>query len=235
MEFGKIFSKTIDDYKKNWGRMLGVSAYLIVFGIIKLFISELSDILGIIASLLFVIITIGVNYICLKVSRSEKFCLQDLFIGFRDRTGRLVLLEFLYWFFTILWGLLLIIPGIIKGIAYSQAFFIYLDNPKLTASECIKKSQILMDGYKTDYFSLSFIFGLVCLVVYLPLMGMIALISFLSSMETIWMTIMINMLSYLFFPLNILFYTNFYLSLIGYGSSADSEQRNSESAWTSIE
>ena len=235
MEFGKIFSKTIDDYKKNWGRMLGVSAYLIVFGIIKLFISELSDILGLIASFLFIIVTIGVNYLCLKAARSEKFSFQDLFIGFKDRTGRLLLLEFLVGLFSTLWSLLLIIPGIVKGIAYSQAFFIYLDNPELTASECIKKSEILMDGYKTDYFTLSFLFGLICLGVYLPLMGTVTFINFLTSIEIIWGSIILNMMNYVFVPIYSLFYINFYLSLIGYDSNVNLEQANSESVWTSAE
>ena len=67
-----------------------------------------------------------------------------------------------------LWGLLLIIPGIIKGIAYSQAFYVYLDNPELTASECIKESEDIMDGFKTDYFVLSLLFGLAAALFFLP-------------------------------------------------------------------
>ena len=69
MEFGKILSKSIDDYKKNWEGMLATSAYLIVFMIIRLFLSELSDIFEVILNFFSIVILIGANYLCLKAAR----------------------------------------------------------------------------------------------------------------------------------------------------------------------
>lgn len=51
-----------------------------------------------------------------------------------------------------LWTLLLIVPGIIKGLSYSMAPYILLDNPELTPMEAINKSQEMMRGHKMDLF-----------------------------------------------------------------------------------
>ncbi len=56
--------------------------------------------------------------------------------------------------FTFLWMLLLIVPGIIKGIAYSMTYFIAKDNPELSVFDCIQKSRMLMRGHKGRYFAL---------------------------------------------------------------------------------
>ncbi len=66
---------------------------------------------------------------------------------------------FLMYLFTILWTFLLIIPGIIKGLAYSLTPYILKDYPELTANQAINLSQKMMKGHKFDlfYLGLSFI------------------------------------------------------------------------------
>ena len=64
-----------------------------------------------------------------------------------------------------LWSLLLVVPGIIAAYRYAMAQYILLDNPELTASQCINASKEMMNGYKVDLFvfGLSFIgWGLLC-------------------------------------------------------------------------
>ncbi|MCK8607458.1 DUF975 family protein [Apilactobacillus ozensis] len=62
-----------------------------------------------------------------------------------------------------LWTLLLIIPGIIKSLSYSQALYIYRDavdkGEKISYMDAITKSRQLMDGHKWEFFvmQLSFI------------------------------------------------------------------------------
>ena len=46
--------------------------------------------------------------------------------------------------------MLLIVPGIVKYLAYSQAYFIYKDHPKLTPNQCTEASQELLDGHKRE-------------------------------------------------------------------------------------
>lgn len=77
-------------------------------------------------------------------------------------------------FFILLWSLLLVIPGLIKAISYSQAFLIYKD--KVAAGEtqisyraCLKESMALMDGHKWEFFvfQLSYIWWiLLCIVTF---------------------------------------------------------------------
>lgn len=64
--------------------------------------------------------------------------------------------------FTALWSLLFVIPGIIKGLAYSQSYFIAKDildsGQHLEPTEAITKSRQLMDGHKWEFFVLQLSF-----------------------------------------------------------------------------
>lgn len=60
--------------------------------------------------------------------------------------------------FTILWSLLLFVPGIIKGLSYSMSYFILKDRPELSPAEAIKESMRLMNGHKADLFILQLSF-----------------------------------------------------------------------------
>ena len=80
-----------------------------------------------------------------------------LFAPFKQyaRTVGAVLLVFVY---TLLWTLLLVIPGIIKAYSYSMTFYILRENPEMTAGDAITASQKMMDGHKMDLFLLSLSF-----------------------------------------------------------------------------
>lgn len=67
-----------------------------------------------------------------------------------------ILLVYVY---TALWTLLFIVPGIIKGLAYSLTPFIVKDNPQLSPNQAINLSMKMMKGHKFDlfYLYLSFI------------------------------------------------------------------------------
>lgn len=54
--------------------------------------------------------------------------------------------------YTFLWTLLLIVPGIIKGLAYSQSTYIISEEPELSAEEAINRSIDMMEGYKMRLF-----------------------------------------------------------------------------------
>lgn len=54
--------------------------------------------------------------------------------------------------YTFLWSLLLLIPGIIKSIAYSQVYFVSKDHPELGPKQAITQSRKLMNGKKGKYF-----------------------------------------------------------------------------------
>ncbi|MDD4310533.1 MAG: DUF975 family protein [Candidatus Cloacimonetes bacterium] len=101
--------------------------------------------------------SLGLAIIFLRVSRDESIDIAMLFKGFDDFMRSFVagLLVAIY---TLLWTLLLIIPGIIVGISYSQTFFILSENPTLTPSEAIQRSKEMMQGHKSRFFMLSLSF-----------------------------------------------------------------------------
>lgn len=79
-------------------------------------------------------------------------------LAFSDyvRNAVSILLVYVY---TALWTLLFIVPGIVKGLAYSLTPFIVKDNPELSPNAAINLSMKMMKGHKFDlfYLYLSFI------------------------------------------------------------------------------
>ena len=100
------------------------------------------------------IVAIGMLYACWDLF--TKGTLPEagaLFAPFKQyaRTVGAVLLVFVY---TLLWTLLLVIPGIIKAYSYSMTFYILRENPEMTAGDAITASQKMMDGHKMALFLL---------------------------------------------------------------------------------
>lgn len=54
--------------------------------------------------------------------------------------------------FMVLWGLLLVVPGVIKAYSYALVPYIAVTKPELGIMETIKESSRLMNGYKFDTF-----------------------------------------------------------------------------------
>lgn len=103
--------------------------------------------------------------------------------GFR-RWGRNVWGMFLVGFFTSLWSLLLIVPGIIKFYAYAMTPYILIDNPELSANQAINLSCKMMKGHKFDLFflQLSFI-GWGILSVFTGGIGLLWLMPYMMSSQ----------------------------------------------------
>jgi uncharacterized membrane protein len=111
---------------------------------------------------------LGINGYFLKRTRSEEIIVENIFDGFK-RFIQSFLLTFFTALFVTLWSLLLIVPGIIKGLGYSMAMFILYDNPKIGSLEALKRSQVMMKGYKGKLLCLylSFIgWGLLCILTF---------------------------------------------------------------------
>ena len=66
---------------------------------------------------------------------------------------------FLMTIYAMLWMLLLVVPGIIKLLAYSMTPYILVDKPELSAKEAICLSQKMMKGHKWEFFCLSLSFA----------------------------------------------------------------------------
>lgn len=87
-----------------------------------------------------------------------------LFQEFNRRIYSTILLS---WAYILLWALLLIIPGIIKGYSYAMTPYILEDRPELSGDKAIEESMRMMSGHKWELFCLhlSFIgWELLCLL-----------------------------------------------------------------------
>lgn len=82
--------------------------------------------------------------------------LSWLFDGYKgSRIWTTTVLQTVY---TMLWSLLLIIPGIIKSYSYAMTPYILEDNPELKNNAAIEKSMEMMQGHKLDLFLLDLSF-----------------------------------------------------------------------------
>lgn len=81
----------------------------------------------------------------------------DMFVGFNDY-GRVFVTILLQTLYIVLWSLLLIVPGIIKAISYSQTIYILKDNPELKFNGAIERSMAMMEGHKMEAFLLGISF-----------------------------------------------------------------------------
>jgi hypothetical protein len=102
------------------------------------------------------VLSVGWSFFCLRLVRGRDVPLWAMFDGFR-RPGSVVLMMLCYVLIVGLGCLLLVIPGIIWGIKYSQAFFALMDR-KIGAIEAIKLSGKITTGYKGKLFILGLIF-----------------------------------------------------------------------------
>jgi len=111
----------------------------------------------------------------LNLVRQEDVRLERLFDGYKDIV-RIFLAYFISGIVICLGLALLIVPGIILSLAYSQVSFILKDNPEMSAVDALKKSREMMKGHKGEYFvlGLSFI-GWILLAILTLGVGLIAL------------------------------------------------------------
>ena len=108
-------------------------------------------------SLLTFVFSLSFCIIYLKLTKSEGIEVKDLFSGFSNAINA-ILLGILQAIFVFLWSLLFVIPGIIKSYAYSMSTFVLAENPDMSATDALKKSQEIMDGHKMEYFILQLSF-----------------------------------------------------------------------------
>lgn len=99
---------------------------------------------------------------------TEKLEMGNLFEGFYDY-GRIFGTMFLIAIYTMLWTLLLVIPGIIKSYSYALTPYILRDEPQLKFNGAIEKSMRMMEGHKMELFILDLTFigwFLLCVVTF---------------------------------------------------------------------
>jgi uncharacterized membrane protein len=142
--------------KGNWGKsILAVVIFIIISGIIGS-VGSYKGIGWVLEILYFIIVGSWVSGILtyfLKLVRDESVSIKLLFSQL-PRLFAFFKLYLLVVIYTLLWLLLLIVPGIIASFRYSLSFYIMIDNPEMTASQAINRSKEMMQGQKMKYFLL---------------------------------------------------------------------------------
>lgn len=149
----------------NWGPAVGVC---LVSNLISMATGLLPFVGSIAAYLIAGPLTLGLALFFLALLRRGEFRMSMLFEGFSRFTPALgtYLLSLLL---ILLWGLLLIVPGLIVAYAYSMAFFVLADNPGMRPMEALRRSSEIMRGRKWKLFCLHLRFvgwGLLCLLTF---------------------------------------------------------------------
>ena len=116
-----------------------------------------SGVFGLAAFLLGGTLELGYARFLLKQHDGKNTEFNDLFSQFH-RYGTGFAQHFLRGLYVALWGILLVIPGIMKSYSYAMTPFILADHPDLTATQAIEWSEELMEGHKMDLFILDLTF-----------------------------------------------------------------------------
>ena len=112
-------------------------------------------------------LAVGGAFFALNIVREQAAKTDDLFFGFNNNLGNSILAYLLVFVFVFIGFVLLIIPGVIVALAFSQTWFILAENPSMDSYEAIIKSKNMMKGYKWQYFKIGlrlFGLGLLCLL-----------------------------------------------------------------------
>jgi uncharacterized membrane protein len=119
---------------------------------------------------------LGAAIYSLSIARGGEPRSEEIFHGFRFFSKALIA-ELLVVILILLWGLLLIIPGIIAALS----FYILADDQSLDAMQAIDLSKKMMNGYKMKYFTLSLRYVLLSLLCLLTLgIGFLWLIPYIN-------------------------------------------------------
>lgn len=154
-----LMSEARESLKGRW--RLAINGVFFMAGI-SIVLNILSNIpyIGFLFSIILFIITgflyIGTARFFLKFYNKEDVKVSEIYVGYKVcrsylRGFKATLWKFWYTFF---WYLLLIVPGIIKSISYSQLFYILAEDKSIDIREALKKSKDMMEGNKMKYFKL---------------------------------------------------------------------------------
>lgn len=115
---------------------------------------------------------VGAGFIIFLLNsiRNTGACLGNLLDGF-GFFFKIIWLNILQGLFIGLWSMLFIVPGIIASYRYRMAIYLLVDNPQMSAMQCIRQSRQMMAGHKMELFVLDLSFFGWLLLSSLPVVG----------------------------------------------------------------
>lgn len=168
MKIPEVKKQALGALKGKWGlAVLATFVFFLVYIVVPMIIEIpfggfddptpiAANIVNLIVTILLFPFSIAFYWFFLTLARLDTPKISDLFTVYANVKNSLKLIgaTILVSIFVFLWSLLLVIPGIIKGLAYSQYYFVLRDHPEFSITEAITESRKLMVGYKWKYFLL---------------------------------------------------------------------------------
>lgn len=147
------------------GKILGTKwLYAVLVMLVSAVVAAIAarfDVLGAaVALLLYGPLNYAIAKMFLKQSRDGQVMdLMQLKDGFVDDLSGNFLLNLMSTIFMILWGILMVVPGIIKALSWSMIYYIKVEHPEYSWKQCMDASAALTQGHKGELFvmGLSFI------------------------------------------------------------------------------
>jgi uncharacterized membrane protein len=150
MNYSELKDQALDLLRNRWtDPVLAVLVFFLVSGVIGLIPFASLLITG--------PMTLGYATYFLRFSRGEKPDMNLIFSGFKN-FGNALGLSLLSSILIALGFLLLIVPGVILALGWSQAYRIMHDKPRIGIWESMQESWNMMNGHKMDLFLLSLSF-----------------------------------------------------------------------------
>ncbi|MCL1949510.1 MAG: hypothetical protein FWF59_07245 [Turicibacter sp.] len=152
VKISQIYKDAWTVYTKNFGRVM-VGLWLIVTYVLLLVLVRQPWLWYLGTFLVFTVLFSGVQwfYLDLHDNKEKNWKLFDSWKHYLKMTGS----QFYMAIFTALWSLLLVVPGIVKGLAYSQATYLLKEYPEIGVFEAITLSRKMMKGKMGKFFVVS--------------------------------------------------------------------------------
>lgn len=173
------------EYRKlGWNSLRLNYWILLVIVIIFSVLSSFASTVPFLPLILLGVFSVALQKCFIKNSNKQEVEIEDYFRGMFDNAGDKIVLGLMVTIFQILWTLLFIIPGVIKGYAYAMSYYIqYRCN--LPARDSIDLSQKMMSGKKWKLFCLHFSFiGWLILAAFTFGIGIIFLAPYFYAAQT---------------------------------------------------
>ncbi|HBY17882.1 MAG TPA: hypothetical protein DEH00_01765 [Candidatus Marinimicrobia bacterium] len=170
-----LIRETRDVLSGRWGLAVGVFfIYMIIIGALN-GTHESGSLLWILLAGPF---SLGAAIFSLSLARRQEASAGQLFQGF-NHFGTAFLVNIVLMVIIGVGFILLVVPGVIFALSYSLTYFILVDHPELKPMEAIRKSRMMMNGYKMKLFYMWLRFlGLALLCVLTAGIGFLWLVPF---------------------------------------------------------
>lgn len=160
-EMKKIDTLSIQNKTKGkWFNLVLANVIAAIFVILGLFMPLLSFALAVIVASY---MQVGVYGYVLKTYQNASPSFESIFIDFKWLL-KVLCIKIIVMAGMLIWGLLLIVPGIIYALNYAFAAFVFYENPQLSIEQILATSKQMTNGKKFGIFLMALgMIALACL------------------------------------------------------------------------